>query len=201
MRQRSPSARRIVAVAGVLYTLNYPINPYEGFGLTVKAFTDHHPRRHRQPARRVAGRHLPRCCRSADRLLLDVRLGARPEHHAAARHPDCVPERIAVAESDVMAARPAAGLSDHGRRPRRRRARAGVWGRLSHDLPVHAALRLHRRAKLGLAARRGRLRQSRALHLFRSRRLRVRSCERQRHAGRPVASWWPRSLPARWARC
>ncbi len=24
---------------GVLYTLNYPINPYEGFGLTVKAFT------------------------------------------------------------------------------------------------------------------------------------------------------------------
>jgi branched-chain amino acid transport system permease protein len=29
----------IVAVAGVLYTLNYPINPYEGFGLTVKAFT------------------------------------------------------------------------------------------------------------------------------------------------------------------
>jgi branched-chain amino acid transport system permease protein len=29
----------IVAIAGVLYTLNYPINPYEGFGLTVKAFT------------------------------------------------------------------------------------------------------------------------------------------------------------------
>jgi branched-chain amino acid transport system permease protein len=29
----------IVAVAGVLYTLNYPINPYEGFSLTVKAFT------------------------------------------------------------------------------------------------------------------------------------------------------------------
>ena len=29
----------IVAVAGVLYTLNYPINPYEGFALTVKAFT------------------------------------------------------------------------------------------------------------------------------------------------------------------
>ena len=29
----------IAAVAGVLYTLNYPINPYEGFGLTVKAFT------------------------------------------------------------------------------------------------------------------------------------------------------------------
>jgi branched-chain amino acid transport system permease protein len=29
----------IVAVAGVLYTLNYPVNPYEGFGLTVKAFT------------------------------------------------------------------------------------------------------------------------------------------------------------------
>jgi len=29
----------IVAVAGVLYTLSYPINPYEGFGLTVKAFT------------------------------------------------------------------------------------------------------------------------------------------------------------------
>jgi branched-chain amino acid transport system permease protein len=29
----------IVAVAGVLYTLNYPINPYEGFGLTVRAFT------------------------------------------------------------------------------------------------------------------------------------------------------------------
>jgi branched-chain amino acid transport system permease protein len=29
----------IVAVAGVLYTLNYPVNPYEGFALTVKAFT------------------------------------------------------------------------------------------------------------------------------------------------------------------
>ncbi len=29
----------IAAVAGVLYMLNYPINPYEGFGLTVKAFT------------------------------------------------------------------------------------------------------------------------------------------------------------------
>jgi branched-chain amino acid transport system permease protein len=29
----------IVAVAGVLFTLNYPINPYEGFALTVKAFT------------------------------------------------------------------------------------------------------------------------------------------------------------------
>jgi len=29
----------IVAVAGVLYVLNYPVNPYEGFGLTVKAFT------------------------------------------------------------------------------------------------------------------------------------------------------------------
>jgi branched-chain amino acid transport system permease protein len=29
----------IAAVAGVLYVLNYPINPYEGFGLTVKAFT------------------------------------------------------------------------------------------------------------------------------------------------------------------
>jgi branched-chain amino acid transport system permease protein len=29
----------IVAIAGVLYTLNFPINPYEGFGLTVKAFT------------------------------------------------------------------------------------------------------------------------------------------------------------------
>jgi branched-chain amino acid transport system permease protein len=29
----------IVAVAGVLYTLNYPINPYEGFSLTVKTFT------------------------------------------------------------------------------------------------------------------------------------------------------------------
>jgi len=29
----------IVAVAGVLYTLNFPVNPYEGFGLTVKAFT------------------------------------------------------------------------------------------------------------------------------------------------------------------
>src|SRR5262249_43250477 len=29
----------IVAVAGVLYVLNFPINPYEGFGLTVKAFT------------------------------------------------------------------------------------------------------------------------------------------------------------------
>src|SRR3954471_8921971 len=29
----------IAAVAGVLYTLNYPINPYEGFSLTVKAFT------------------------------------------------------------------------------------------------------------------------------------------------------------------
>jgi branched-chain amino acid transport system permease protein len=29
----------IVAVAGVLYVLNYPINPYEGFSLTVKAFT------------------------------------------------------------------------------------------------------------------------------------------------------------------
>jgi branched-chain amino acid transport system permease protein len=29
----------IVAIAGVLYTLNYPVNPYEGFGLTVKAFT------------------------------------------------------------------------------------------------------------------------------------------------------------------
>jgi branched-chain amino acid transport system permease protein len=29
----------IVAIAGVLYTLNYPVNPYEGFGITVKAFT------------------------------------------------------------------------------------------------------------------------------------------------------------------
>jgi branched-chain amino acid transport system permease protein len=29
----------IVAIAGVLFTLNYPINPYEGFALTVKAFT------------------------------------------------------------------------------------------------------------------------------------------------------------------
>ena len=29
----------IVAIAGVLYVLNYPINPYEGFSLTVKAFT------------------------------------------------------------------------------------------------------------------------------------------------------------------
>jgi branched-chain amino acid transport system permease protein len=29
----------IAAVAGVLYVLNYPINPYEGFSLTVKAFT------------------------------------------------------------------------------------------------------------------------------------------------------------------
>jgi branched-chain amino acid transport system permease protein len=29
----------IVAVAGVLYVLNFPINPYEGFSLTVKAFT------------------------------------------------------------------------------------------------------------------------------------------------------------------
>jgi branched-chain amino acid transport system permease protein len=29
----------IVAIAGVLYTLNFPVNPYEGFGLTVKAFT------------------------------------------------------------------------------------------------------------------------------------------------------------------
>ena len=29
----------IVAVAGVLYTLNFPVNPYDGFGLTVKAFT------------------------------------------------------------------------------------------------------------------------------------------------------------------
>jgi branched-chain amino acid transport system permease protein len=29
----------IVAIAGVLYVLNYPVNPYEGFGLTVKAFT------------------------------------------------------------------------------------------------------------------------------------------------------------------
>jgi branched-chain amino acid transport system permease protein len=29
----------IVAVAGVLYTLNFPVNPYEGFGLTVTAFT------------------------------------------------------------------------------------------------------------------------------------------------------------------
>jgi branched-chain amino acid transport system permease protein len=29
----------IVAVAGVLYVLSYPVNPYEGFGLTVKAFT------------------------------------------------------------------------------------------------------------------------------------------------------------------
>ena len=29
----------IVALAGVLYTLNFPINPYEGFALTVKAFT------------------------------------------------------------------------------------------------------------------------------------------------------------------
>ena len=29
----------IAAVAGVLYVLSYPINPYEGFGLTVKAFT------------------------------------------------------------------------------------------------------------------------------------------------------------------
>jgi branched-chain amino acid transport system permease protein len=29
----------IVAIAGVLYTLNFPVNPYEGFALTVKAFT------------------------------------------------------------------------------------------------------------------------------------------------------------------
>lgn len=29
----------IVAVAGVLYTLNYPVDPYMGFELTVKAFT------------------------------------------------------------------------------------------------------------------------------------------------------------------
>lgn len=29
----------IVAVAGVLYTLNFPVNPYVGFELTVKAFT------------------------------------------------------------------------------------------------------------------------------------------------------------------
>jgi branched-chain amino acid transport system permease protein len=29
----------IVALAGVLYTLEFPINPYEGFALTVKAFT------------------------------------------------------------------------------------------------------------------------------------------------------------------
>jgi branched-chain amino acid transport system permease protein len=29
----------IAAIAGVLYTLNFPINPYEGFALTVKAFT------------------------------------------------------------------------------------------------------------------------------------------------------------------
>jgi len=29
----------IAAVAGMLYVLSYPINPYEGFGLTVKAFT------------------------------------------------------------------------------------------------------------------------------------------------------------------
>jgi branched-chain amino acid transport system permease protein len=29
----------IVAIAGVLYVLNFPVNPYEGFGLTVKAFT------------------------------------------------------------------------------------------------------------------------------------------------------------------
>ena len=29
----------IVAIAGVLYTLNFPVNPYAGFELTVKAFT------------------------------------------------------------------------------------------------------------------------------------------------------------------
>lgn len=29
----------IVAIAGVLYVLNYPVDPYMGFGLTVKAFT------------------------------------------------------------------------------------------------------------------------------------------------------------------
>jgi len=29
----------IVALAGVLYVLNFPVNPYEGFALTVKAFT------------------------------------------------------------------------------------------------------------------------------------------------------------------
>src|SRR5262249_61353442 len=29
----------IVAIAGVLYTLNFPVNPYVGFELTVKAFT------------------------------------------------------------------------------------------------------------------------------------------------------------------
>ena len=29
----------IVALAGLLYTLDFPVNPYEGFALTVKAFT------------------------------------------------------------------------------------------------------------------------------------------------------------------
>jgi len=29
----------IVALAGVLYVLNFPVNPYDGFALTVKAFT------------------------------------------------------------------------------------------------------------------------------------------------------------------
>ena len=45
-------------------------------------------------------------------------------------------------------------------------------------------LRLHRRAKLGLAARRGRLRQPRPLHLLRHRRLCVRARQRERRAGR-----------------
>ena len=29
----------IVAVAAVLYTMSFPVDPYMGFGLTVKAFT------------------------------------------------------------------------------------------------------------------------------------------------------------------
>ena len=56
-------------------------------------------------------------------------------------------------------------------------------GAYPHHVPVHAALRLHHRAELGLAARRGRLRQSRALHLFRHRRLCVRAGQCERRAG------------------
>ena len=72
----SPFGSAIVAVAGVLYALNYPVNPYEGFGLTVKAFTIIILGGIGKPAGRAARRHLPRRRRSAHRLLLDVRLGA-----------------------------------------------------------------------------------------------------------------------------
>ena len=95
----------IVAVAGVLYTLNYPINPYEGFGLTVKAFTVI-----------ILGGigNLPGA------LLAGIFLGVAEalcgffwtsdwapgvEHHAAAGDPGRVSARHAVAESIMTAAR------------------------------------------------------------------------------------------------